>query len=159
MKTKLLLLFVLSVNAFGETLPPDAEALRAKRDAKIAEINQLYATALEKLMKKAMAEGNLETAKVLEAEIAKATPDPFFKPEEKYDNTVWAWGSGGEVSFSKGGRMTHSRWSGGGKWKMVGKEILITSPAGKDFKVLFQEDGTGIVTDPGGASTTLKKIN
>jgi hypothetical protein len=77
MKTKLLFLWVLCLNVYGETLPPDAEALRAKRDAKIAEINQIYATALEKLMKKAMVEGNLETAKLLEEEMNKAAPDPF----------------------------------------------------------------------------------
>jgi len=80
MKAKLMLLLAMSMTLTAQTLPPDAEALRAKRDAKVAEINQLYATALEKLMRKAMAEGNIDAAKALEDEMHAAAPDPF---EEK----------------------------------------------------------------------------
>lgn len=58
-------------------LPPDAEALKAKRDAKVAEIDRIYATELEKLQKKAMADGNLAGANEIEKEIAAVVKDPF----------------------------------------------------------------------------------
>ncbi len=121
MKTKLFLLLVLSVNAFGETLPPDAAALKAKRDAKIAEINQLYATALEKLMKKAMAEGNLDTAKLLEDEMNEAAPDPFVektavaaKVTDSANPIVgkWKWGESLVAEFTPDGRATAKGYSG-----------------------------------------------
>lgn len=161
MKTTLLLaasLLSLSLNLSADRLPPDAEALKAKRDAKIAEINQLYAEALGKLQKKAMAEGNLESAKLLEDEIAKATPDPFFKPEQRYENTVWAWGSGGELTLEKGGKATHSKWSRSGKWKVEGDAVIVESDAGTKFKVMFEsDDAAQVISTTGGKSTSLVK--
>jgi hypothetical protein len=158
MKTTLLILMALSACAFGQTLPPDAAALQAKRDAKVAEINQHYAAALERLKKKAMAEGNLETAKLLESEIAKATPDPFFKPEEKYNGTVWAWGSGGELTLEKGGKATHTKWSRSGKWKVEGDSVMVESDTGTRFKVMFESsDAAQVISANGGSSTSLVK--
>lgn len=77
MKTTLLLLALLSLPVFAGDLPPDAAALKGKRDAKIAEINQLYANELEKLQKLALKNGSLEAANAIEKEIAAVVPNPF----------------------------------------------------------------------------------
>lgn len=65
-------LLALSLPLFA--LPPDAAALKAKRDAKIAEVNKTYADELAKLQKRAMADGNLAGANEVAAEIARVAP-------------------------------------------------------------------------------------
>lgn len=66
----------LLATAFAQ-LPPDAAALKAKRDAKIAEIDRIYAAELEKCQKRAMADGNLKVANEIEREIARVIPNPL----------------------------------------------------------------------------------
>ena len=58
-------------------LPADAAALKAKHDTKITEIHLTYANELEKLQKRAMADGNLTAANEIENEIARVAPDPM----------------------------------------------------------------------------------
>lgn len=78
MKRVLFLLVGLSLVTFGaESLPPNAEALKARRDSKIAEINRVYAAELEKLKKLALADGNLSGATVIQKEIEAVSPNPF----------------------------------------------------------------------------------
>jgi len=128
MKTTALLAVALlsfSMNLSADRLPPDAEALQAKRDAKVAEINQAYATALEKLMKKAMAEGNLEAAKVIEEEINKATPDPFVTLKEKVSGSQWmnptnSW----VIKFRKDGKMEKSWGSLTPEWDIKDDVVI-----------------------------------
>lgn len=73
----LICVLLMCASALAETLPPNAALLRAKRDAKIAEINRIYAAELDKLQKKAMSTGNLTAATALQKEIDEVTPDPF----------------------------------------------------------------------------------
>lgn len=61
----------------ADVLPPDAAALKAKRDTRLSEINRTYVAEMEKLQKKAMNDNNLEAANAIQQEILKATPDPF----------------------------------------------------------------------------------
>jgi hypothetical protein len=77
MKMTLLLLALLSLPVFAGELPADAAALKGKRDAKITEINQLYANELEKLQKVALKNGSLEAANAIEKEIASVVPNPL----------------------------------------------------------------------------------
>lgn len=78
MKTTILLILAVAVAACGaESLPPNAEALKARRDAKIADINRVYAAELEKLKKLALADGNLTGATVIQKEIEAVSPNPF----------------------------------------------------------------------------------
>lgn len=77
MKTTTLILASLSLPLFASELPADAAALKGKRDAKIAEINQLYANELEKLQKIALKNGSLEAANAIEKEIATVAPNPL----------------------------------------------------------------------------------
>lgn len=71
------LLLPLCLPLLAGELPPDAAALKVKRDVKIAEINQLYANELEKLQKLALKNGSLEAANAIEKEIAAAAPNPL----------------------------------------------------------------------------------
>lgn len=73
---QLLTLFTVTAS-FVHALPPDAEALKAKRDAKIAEINRTYAAELEKMQKKAMDAGNLTAANEIQGELAAVVSAPF----------------------------------------------------------------------------------
>lgn len=66
-----------SACAFGETLPPDAAALQAMRDKRVAEIDRIYVAELEKLQKKHMKDGALDAANRIAEEIKKIMPDPF----------------------------------------------------------------------------------
>jgi hypothetical protein len=77
MKMTLLLLACLSLSVFAAELPADAAALKGKRDAKIAEINQLYANELEKIQKVALKNGSLEAANAIEKEIATVAVNPL----------------------------------------------------------------------------------
>lgn len=87
MKRVMLFLLGLSLVSFGsEQLPPNAEALKARRDAKIAEINRVYAAELEKLKKLALADGNLSGATVIQKEIEAVSPNPF-----KEDDLEGVW--------------------------------------------------------------------
>lgn len=58
-------------------LPSDAADLKAKRDARISEINRTYAAEMEKLRTKAMNSGNLTAANAIQQEIESVTPNPF----------------------------------------------------------------------------------
>lgn len=73
----LLVLLVSAVAAFGSELPSELAALKAKRDAKVAEIDRIYAAELEKLQKRLMQAGNLKAANEVEEEIARVVPNPF----------------------------------------------------------------------------------
>ncbi len=64
---QILPLFIVST-AFLHALPPDAAALKANRDTRIAAINRTYAAELEKLQKKAMDGGNLTAANEIQKE-------------------------------------------------------------------------------------------
>lgn len=159
MKTITLLLLMVSLNTFGETLPPDAAALRAKRDARVTEIDRIYVAELEKLQAKHMRDGALDAANRISDEINRVMPDPFFKPEEKYDGTVWAWGSGGELTLEKGGKAIHTKWGRSGKWKVDGDSVMVESDTGARFKVLFESDGAAqVISANGGASTSLVRL-
>jgi hypothetical protein len=72
-----LCLLALIVPLSAQQLPPDAVALKSKRDARISEINRTYAAELEKLQKKAMEGGNLTAANEIQREIATVAPEPL----------------------------------------------------------------------------------
>jgi hypothetical protein len=76
MRTFLILYASLLTAALAQ-LPPDAAVLKAKRDAKVAEIDRIYAIELEICQKRAMADGNLTKANEIEKEIARVIQDPL----------------------------------------------------------------------------------
>jgi hypothetical protein len=153
---KAIFLFLgLALSLSAETLPPDAAALQAKRDAKVAEINQHYAAALEKLKKKAMAEGNLETAKLLESEIAKATPDPFLTTKDKVVGTQWknptnSW----VITFRKDGKMEKSWGKLTPDWKVKDDAVLAE---GTIFK--FADTPSQMIASGGGKDGIWVKVD
>lgn len=110
MKTTLLLLALLSLPVFAGDLPPDAAALKGKRDAKIAEINQLYANELEKLQKLALKNGSLEAANAIEKEIAAVIPNPLVNPIVG----KWKWGNTLIAEFTPDGKAVAQGYVG--KW-------------------------------------------
>lgn len=66
MLKKLPVLFLLTIPSFAE-LPYEVLQLKSKRDAKIAEINQAYSTALSRLMDRYAAAGETEKAAAVKA--------------------------------------------------------------------------------------------
>lgn len=99
MKTMMLLILAAAAAVCGaEPLPANAEALKARRDAKIAEVNRVYAAELEKFKKQAMADGNLSAATVIQKEIEAVSPNPF--REEDLDG-VWTATFSGEKSVKR----------------------------------------------------------
>lgn len=105
MKTTALLLVLLPLHLFAADLPPDVAALKGQRDAKIAEINQIYANQLEKLQKLALKNGSLEAANAIEQEIAAAVPNPLKdkKPVKESDSAMKARISGSRWKSSSNG--------------------------------------------------------
>ncbi len=139
-------------------LPPDAEALKSKRDAKIAEINGVYATELAKLQKKAMAAGNLEVANEIEKEIAKATPDPF--GSSKFPKLDGKWLVNGKSTRIFKGDLLTDETSGKHSCSYDGESITIQW--GKSWEKLSVDSGNldilkGVNAD--GTSMVYKRIS
>ena len=153
MKTTLLLLALFSLRLlFAAELPADAAALRGKRDAKIAEINQLYANELEKLQKIALKNGSLEAANAIEKEIASVVVNPLLPFFGK-----WKWGTGGELDLQSNGSAVHSKWSGKGKWKEItNNQIQLESDSGLQFVVTFKGDSASVSSKSGGTILVRK---
>ena len=101
MKTALLILAFSSLPLFAVELPADAAALKGKRDAKISEINQLYANELGKLQKVALKNANLEAANAIEKEIASVVVNPLAGGKAGEPSFVGSW----EVTNSKNSRV------------------------------------------------------
>jgi hypothetical protein len=113
MFAKTIIFMSLIIPTFG-ALPYEAVELKTKRDAKIAEINRSYISALSRLMDRFAADGEKEKAaevkKLLEAAAAISEPvaaaqtdeDPRLKPlvgvwKRDYDNGIWT------ITDTKGG--------------------------------------------------------
>jgi hypothetical protein len=158
MRSLLALLTVLCLPLLADGLPPDVAALKAKRDAKIAEINQTYATALEALQKKALREGNLDAANLIEKEIAASVPNPLKTGSVGDPFFVGSW----EVTNSKNSRVkrkftaTHLIDEEGGKhlYKLAkntitiewgrGWEKLTVDPSQTDVLTGFNNSGLSL---------------
>lgn len=113
MKRIVLTLLSLSLPALADQLPPDAEALKAKRDAKIAEINRTYAAELDKLQKKAMADGNLQAATTIQKEIEAVSANSFLNGDEslksKISGSRWKHSvKGWIITFREDGKISKS---------------------------------------------------
>ncbi|GAA5131049.1 hypothetical protein JIN84_06215 [Luteolibacter yonseiensis] len=78
------MIYAVLITAAVAVLPPDAAALKAKRDAKVAEIDRIYALELEKCQKRAMEDGNLAGANEIEQEFERLFSDPL-KPKAAAD--------------------------------------------------------------------------
>ncbi|MCP5543117.1 MAG: hypothetical protein H7A49_04340 [Akkermansiaceae bacterium] len=137
-------------------LPAEAAALRAKRDAKVAEIDRVYAAELEKLQKRLMQAGNLKAANEIETEIARVVPNPF---KEDPEIGVWKWGSGGTLTIKDRGIAIHSKWNSPGKWKKNSKgEIDLESDTGIRFTISMESEDSGVVKGlDGKAATTIRR--
>ena len=105
MKNTFFLLSLLSFPLFAADLPPDAAALKGRRDAKIAEINQIYANELEKLQKLALKNGSLEAANAIEQEIAAVVANPFKERDPSKEKI-----SNKESDSAMKARISGSRW-------------------------------------------------
>ena len=110
---KIILILAALIVPLSAALPPDAAALKAKRDAKVAQIDRVYAAELDKLQKKAMAAGNLAAANEIEKEIAAAAPDPFVTGDDaiakKLRGTSWQHqGSNKVMIFREDGKLQKS---------------------------------------------------
>jgi hypothetical protein len=157
MKIKLILmLMVLPVCVLADSapvLPAAAVELKAKRDAKIAEINRVYAVELEKIQKKAMAAGNLTGANEIEKEIAAVVENPLDPMIGK-----WKWGTGGELDLQSNGSAVHSKWGGKGKWKKIKEnQIQLESDSGIQFVVTFKGDTASVSSKNGGGTSLVRK--
>lgn len=84
MKTTVLILCGLfSAMSTLSALPAAAADLKAKRDAKVAEIDRVYAAELDKLQRRLMADGNLASANEVEDEIKRVSVNPFADEKPK----------------------------------------------------------------------------
>ena len=71
------LLILLLAPGIALASPPELKDLQAKRAAKIAEIDRIYASELEKLQEKLMKRGDLAGANKVEGEIRKVVGSEF----------------------------------------------------------------------------------
>ena len=123
------LLILLLAPGIALASPPELKDLQAKRAAKIAEIDRIYASELEKLQEKLMRRGDLAGANKVEEEIRKVVKDPFGVDLEG----VWVYSvPGGKetvVKFSRDGRAVDDKgrvvWP---KWSIEGGILTITYP-------------------------------
>ena len=158
MKTTLLLLASLALPLFAVELPADAAALKGKRDAKIAEINQLYANELGKLQKVALKNTNLEAANAIEKEIASVVVNPL---KDSIVDPVgqWKWGSGGMLTIQRNGSAQHSTWNHHGSWSKVDtKSFNLISDNGMEFVIRFKNGSEGTVYVGTSPKTEILKI-
>ena len=148
MLSRLSLLFLTSVSLSHAELPPEAAELKAKRDAKIAEIDRAYADELGKMQKKAMAAGNLAVANEIQKEISAVTHDPFSEEDTLGKSrvtpeilTVGEW----RFDVKQPAYTTHFRFASNqdvferGKASPVGKWFIRNGKIRMDFKYSWNE--------------------
>lgn len=129
MKT-ILILLCFAVSAFADTLPPDAAALKGKRDAKVAEINRLYARELDKIQKRALRDGDMKGAEAIAKEIAEAEPNPFLSGEKavsaKLRNSQWKHEETGRIlTFHEDGTASKSWGKLRPTWEVRNETIYV----------------------------------
>jgi hypothetical protein len=148
MKTTLLLLALLSLPVFAGELPADAAALKGKRDAKITEINQLYANELEKLQKVALKNGSLEAANAIEKEIATVAVNPLKESDavmktriagSRWRNTSNGW----LIVFRDDGKITKSWGKLTPDWTAKNGDIVVEGSVFKPGKDKSQMVASG----------------
>jgi co-chaperonin GroES (HSP10) len=135
-----LCLFALMVPLSAQQLPPDAAALKAKRNAKIAEINRTYAAELDKLQKKAMDGGNLTAANEIQKEIESVTPDPFSNGDkeilQKLRGTSWKHeGTNKVMTFREDGKLGKSWGKLNPEWTVKNEVVSV-----EDSKIRISSD-------------------
>lgn len=122
MRVSLALLLALSTIGFC-ALPPEVADLKSKRDAKVAEINTAYVTALQKIQKKSMAAGDLDGANDVQKEIDSLTNLAVNNSgvgsitEASKLNPIlgkWLWGPTLVVEFTDDGKVKGKGYDG--KW-------------------------------------------
>ncbi len=140
-------------------LPPDAEALKAKRDAKVAEIDRIYATELEKFQKKAMADGNLAGANEIEKEIGRVVKDPFKAGSAPNLVGKWRWTLNGHPrkTLQREFTATHLIDEDGDKhpYEIADGKITITWGNGLWEKLTFDPSDPDTLTGANTAGTEM----
>lgn len=149
MRTLTTLLALISLPVLAAELPADAATLKGKRDAKIAEINQIYANELEKLQKLALKNGSLEAANAIEKEIAAAVPNPLKESDtmmksriagSRWKNTKSGW----VIIFRDDGKITKSWGKLTPEWTVKNGDLFVEDSIfkkGKDNSQMHAKGG------------------
>ena len=163
MKTHLTLIGICALpivsHALGE-LPPEVKVLSDRRDAKIKEVDVIYASELLKLQRKYMNDGNLEAANQVDALIKNLNTSPEKQTTKKPTTSEelseflpgTVWGEGEKLTFAKDGKFTQGRASG--KYVVTGPrtimliwrpDLSIRCEFDEDFSLLAEKGGLNII--------------
>lgn len=163
MKTTVLILCGLfSAMSTLSALPAAAADLKAKRDAKVAEIDRVYAAELDKLQRRLMADGNLASANEVEDEIKRVTVNPF--ADEKISTAAllgkWMRNTDKNVFVIHDGKTGTHHWTSGTtdfKVSLNPEKSQVTISAKKWSNTLSFDPKAGVLSNVDG-SYTLKKV-
>tara|TARA_R110002096_G_scaffold39227_4_gene107497 strand:+ start:1253 stop:1771 length:519 start_codon:yes stop_codon:yes gene_type:complete len=157
----LITLSVTPIHADEEIIPQRLQVLldgyEREKERVLNPVERKLDTALVALRNQYTTAGRLQDALAVrdliasrEAESAEKKPTP---------DTLWRWGSGGELQLNGDGKAKHTSWDEWGSWKLQKDgSILLTSQYG-DSTIKFTDENTGVVSShKGGGSTALTKL-
>ncbi|MDA8975492.1 hypothetical protein N9F44_00620 [Akkermansiaceae bacterium] len=159
---KTLRILIISTIVMGSALgaaPSELAKLDKQRLDKIEEINASYIEQCEKLKLKYMTKGDLDSANKVQARIDSIASNINEPSLNKFEDSRWAWGSGGVLTLQKNGVARHTSWGHrSGKWKLYKDGTMKITIGNSVFEVTFSSDMQGeVIHSKGGAKTTITR--